>query len=113
MTLDWDKRSSLFRHLKKYYERRTLLKGVVIYVPKEITTLHWEKIECTNRYPTPLPTLVFNEGTSAASFCHQVAALVPDMFWNFYLVKNDKIANNSVTTQAKEKISTDLESLEF
>ncbi len=25
------------------------------------------------------------------------------MFWNFYFVKNDKIANNSVTTQAIEK----------
>jgi hypothetical protein len=34
-----------------------------------------------------------NEGISAASFCHQVAALVPDTFCNFYLVKNHKIAN--------------------
>ncbi len=25
------------------------------------------------------------------------------MFWNFYLVKIDKIANNSVTTQGREK----------
>jgi hypothetical protein len=31
-----------------------------------------------------------NEEKSAASFCHQVAALVPDMFSNFYLVKNKK-----------------------
>ncbi len=54
-----------------------------------------------------------NEGISAASFCHQVAALVPDMFWNFYLVKNNKIANNSAITQAREEISTYLESLEF
>jgi len=52
-------------------------------------------------------------GLSAASFCHQVAALVPDMFWNFYLVKNNKIANNSAITQAREEISTYLESLEF
>jgi hypothetical protein len=49
----------------------------------------------------------------AASFCHQVATLVPDMFSNFYLVKNHKIANNSATTEAKEKLSTYLESLEF
>jgi len=42
-----------------------------------------------------------------------VAALVPDMFCNFYLAKNHKIANNSATTEAREKISTDLESLEF
>jgi hypothetical protein len=33
------------------------------------------------------------EGISAASICHQVAALVPDMIGNFYLVKNQKIAN--------------------
>ncbi len=35
------------------------------------------------------------------------------MFWNFYLVKNHNIANNSAITQAREEISTYLESLEF
>jgi hypothetical protein len=35
------------------------------------------------------------------------------MFCNFYLVKTYKIAKNSTTTKAREKISTDLESLEF
>jgi hypothetical protein len=54
-----------------------------------------------------------NEGKSVASFCCLVAALVPDMFCNFYLVKNHKIANNSAATQAKEKIRTHLESSEF
>jgi len=44
-----------------------------------------------------------NEGKSATSFCCQVAALVLDMFCNFYLVKNHKIANNSATTEAREK----------
>jgi len=39
--------------------------------------------------------------------------LVPDMFYNFYLVKNHKVANNSTNTKAREKISTFLESLEF
>ncbi len=34
------------------------------------------------------------------------------MFDNFYIVKNPKIAKNSTTTKAREKISTDLESLE-
>jgi hypothetical protein len=48
-----------------------------------------------------------NEGKSAASFCHQVAALVPAMLCNFYLVKNHKIA------EAREKISTYLQSLEL
>ncbi len=55
----------------------------------------------------------WNDEKSAASFCHQVASLVPDMLYNFYLVKNHKIANKSATTEAREKISTDLESLEF
>ncbi len=53
-----------------------------------------------------------NEGKSATSFCQQVAAWVPDMFCNFYFVKNHKIAKKSTTTNAKEKISTDLKSLE-
>ncbi len=48
-----------------------------------------------------------NEGISVS------AALVPDMLCSFCLVKNNKIANNSATTEAREKISTDLESLEF
>jgi hypothetical protein len=52
-------------------------------------------------------------GISAASFCHRVAAWVQDMFCNFYLIQNHKIANNSTTIKAREKISTDLESLEF
>ncbi len=54
-----------------------------------------------------------NEGKSAARFCHQVAAWVLDMFWNFYLVKHQKITINSATTEAREKISTDLESVEY
>ncbi len=41
------------------------------------------------------------------------AALVPDMFCNFYLVKNRMIANNLSTAEAREKISTYLESLEI
>ncbi len=50
-----------------------------------------------------LIVMALNEGKSAVSFCHQVAALVPDMFWNFYLVKIREIAKNSATTEAKEK----------
>jgi hypothetical protein len=42
-----------------------------------------------------------------------VAAWFPDTFCNFYLEKNHKIAKNSTTTKAGEKISIDLESLEF
>ncbi len=42
-----------------------------------------------------------------------MAALVPDMFCNFYLVKNHKIANNLEPTEAMEQVSTYLESLEF
>ncbi len=39
-----------------------------------------------------------------------VSTLVPAMFCNSYLVKNHKIANDSATTKAREKISTYLES---
>ena len=55
--------------------------------------------------------MLCNEGKSAASFCHQAAALVPDIFCNFYLAKSHKIDNNSATADARDKISIDLESL--
>jgi hypothetical protein len=45
----------------------------------------------------------YNEVKSAASFCHEVAALVPDMFCKFYLVKNNKITKNSTTAKDREK----------
>ncbi len=53
------------------------------------------------------------EGKSSASFCCQFSAQVPDTFCNFYLVKNHKIGKNSTTTKAREKISTDLNPLNF
>jgi len=53
-----------------------------------------------------------NEGKSAASFCHQVAALVSAMFCNFYLAKIHKIANNSATAKVGEKIRTYFEYFE-
>ncbi len=56
---------------------------------------------------------IFNEGISAASFCHQVAAWFPDMFCNFYFVKIHKITKNSTTTKTREKMIADMESLEF
>jgi hypothetical protein len=43
-------------------------------------------------------TKCFKEGKSAASFCHRVAAWFPDMFCKFCLVKNHKIAENSMAT---------------
>ncbi len=42
-----------------------------------------------------------------------MAARVADMLCNFYSVKSHKIANNSATTEARAKISTDLEALEL
>jgi len=41
-------------------------------------------------------------GKSAASFRHEVATLVADIFCNFYLAKNHN-GNNSVTTEARVK----------
>jgi len=52
----------------------------------------------------------YNEGKSVARFWRQVAAWLPDMFCNFCLVNNHKIAKNSTTPKAREKVSTDLES---
>jgi hypothetical protein len=49
-----------------------------------------------------IPKLYFNEGKSAASFCCQVAAWLPDMFCNFYIVKNHNIAKNLTATKARE-----------
>jgi hypothetical protein len=46
-------------------------------------------------------------GKSVASFCCQI----PDMFCNCLLLKNNKIAKNQTITKAREKISTDLESV--
>jgi hypothetical protein len=43
-----------------------------------------------------------NEEKSAASFYQQVAAWIPDMFCNFYLVKYHKVAKNSTTTKARK-----------
>jgi len=60
-----------------------------------------------------LENLLVNEVISADGLCCLVAALVPDMFCNFYFVKNHKIANNSATTKARGKIRTYLEFLEF
>jgi hypothetical protein len=42
-----------------------------------------------------------------------VAAWVPDLVCDFYLMKNHKFADNVTTTKAGEKISTDLASLEL
>ncbi len=42
-----------------------------------------------------------------------MAAWALIMFCNLYLVKNHKTADNTTTTKATEKLSTDLESLDF
>jgi hypothetical protein len=43
-----------------------------------------------------------NEQKSAASFCFQVAAWMPDMFCNFYIIKYQKIAKHSTTTKLEK-----------
>jgi len=55
-----------------------------------------------------------NEGKSAASFCRQMAAWVTRYVLQLLLSeKSQNCKKNSTTTKAREKISTDLESLEF
>ncbi len=62
---------------------------------------------CTlNRLYRPMNSLINVCGVqkyldkSVASFCHQVAAHVPDILCNFYSVKNHKISNTPTTTKA-------------
>jgi hypothetical protein len=86
------------------------------------TTMNSQRPNFVNITPTSGSIIIFvhgaikmklhHEGKSAASSCHQVSSWFPDMFCNFYLVKNHKIAKTSMTTKAREK-STDLDSLEF
>ncbi len=57
----------------------------------------------TNVFFVNLSQYNLNKAKSAAKYCHQLAAWVPDMFWNFYLLKSHSIANNSATTEAREK----------
>jgi hypothetical protein len=64
------------------------------------------------------PTLIVYQyltmrGKSAASFCRQVAAWFTQTCFVAFLLKNYKIANNSTTAKAREKINTDMESIEF
>ncbi len=56
--------------------------------------------------------IIAEQDKSAAGFCRQAAAWVQDMICNFYAAKWHKIANKSPTTEAREKISIDLESIE-
>jgi hypothetical protein len=42
-----------------------------------------------------------------------MVAMPPDMFCNFHLAKNHKIANSSTIRKARQKIKTDLKSLGF
>ncbi len=60
-----------------------------------------------------IETGTFDLEKSAARFYCQVAAWVPKMFRNFYLAKSHKIASSRAATEARVKISTDSESLEF
>jgi hypothetical protein len=70
-------------------------------------------------------SLVFNSGWGCAYVCHTIgihqlpvsatrgAPQGLDMFHKFYFVINHKIANNSTTAEAREKISADLEPLKL
>jgi hypothetical protein len=63
--------------------------------PSVIFGLDWNNKIISIQIFASISSLIYrNEGKSAASFCHQVAAWFPDMFCNFYLMKNHKIAKN-------------------
>jgi hypothetical protein len=52
-------------------------------------------------------------GENSCQFLLPGGSLVPSYVCNFYFEKTQTIAKNFTTTKAREKISTDLESLEF
>ncbi len=83
----WQDMSTLSYQDKSQAKFSTIKEGMLVYA------IQWGKFSCQFLLP----------GGSIGS----------DMFCKFYLVKNHKIANNSATTEAREKISTHLESLEF
>ncbi len=58
-------------------------------------------------------TVLFNENKSAAIFQNPVVAWVREMFGFFSLVKNHRNVNKLTTIEAREKMKTVLESLEF
>jgi hypothetical protein len=61
-------------------------------------------LAATGRGENPnLKTDVFHEGKSAASFCCQVAAWLPDMFCNIYLIKNINISKNQQLLKLEKK----------
>ncbi len=47
--------------------------------------------------------IVPHQDKLGAIFCFQVAEQVPDIFYNFYSVKNHKIVHNAAITEAREK----------
>ncbi len=61
----------------------------------------------------PIWACTVSVGRKAAIFCQHAAVCVPNTLWNFYLVKNHKIVTNPTATDAREKISAYLESLEL
>ncbi len=75
--------------------------GVKIHALKDCTSN-------SNGVDGPKGSILAVRGNQLNSFCQQVAAWFPDMFCNFYFMKILKIAKNSTTTKAREKITTDL-----
>ncbi len=70
----------------------------------KIKKLHWLNIKDTNP---------FQWGGISCEFLPPGGSTGPSYVLQLYLVKNHKIADNSAITEAREKFSTYLESLEF
>jgi hypothetical protein len=68
---------------------------------KHATFFYFQKQKKEKLCSIKLFMAAINEGISAVSFCRQVAEWFPDMFRDFYLVKNHKIHKNSTTTKAR------------
>jgi hypothetical protein len=75
--------------------------------PSVHPSVHLSVLYSNCRYNCKVPY----QDKSVTRFCHQVALWVPDIFCNFYFVLSHEIANNSATTEAREIISTYLQSM--
>jgi hypothetical protein len=83
--------------------------GKLLVFPANVR-LDWKVIACYKQ--SSLFGLI--DSDEGKKFCNTATRWqFPDIFCGFYVVNNHEIAKNSTTTKSREKMSTDLECLEF
>jgi hypothetical protein len=93
---------------------RSKITGGVFYLEKiSLNYYHYllpHNKACTQKFRNKFCDIIVEyestprkELKSVASFCHQVAAGVQDLCYNFYFVKHYRVAKNSVTAKVRKK----------